>query len=465
MNRESAGSGSDVELTRGSDEERFTAASLALKASARGEGVPGASVAVLIGDQWRVTHHGVDDLRTERPRDESSRQHVTCLTKVLIAYVAMMLVDRKMISLDEPLNAFLPDAVRRRDGQVAQVTLRQLLSHTSGIDESFEEWALTKAIDADTEKRRFEEYPQIAEPGEIFVYSDAGTAMVALLIERLLGRSWRKAVNEMLLTPLGITCIPEIADLDEHYGSTIASGHLLDETSDQFQPVPAETPSGLGDTLGEYSTCFTIADTMALAQFALDDGVTRQGKRLLSVDLAQQMRARQVSVPRHHLIHSWGLGWFHFDEKSFGFESAWNGHQNFVQIFPDERVVLVVSANVYPSIVVYYDVLRALNMKPWRESEIMPVDPDLCVGTYLSDGYRLVIAPGHKHLRYQFFQRVTEAEWRQIETGDLVPSQSGGFSGRSGNKILRGSISPIWSGAELRPKFFRFAQRVVRRSD
>ncbi|MFF0879788.1 serine hydrolase domain-containing protein [Micromonospora aurantiaca (nom. illeg.)] len=445
--------------------ERFAAVEEALRASVRAEGVPGASAAVLEGNQWLSASYGIDDLTTGRVRDESSRQHTSCMNKVLIAYVALMLVDRKLVALDEPLSTLLPEAVRRRDGRIVDITLRQLLSHTSGIDESIEEWAPDVAMDAALSVRRFENYSQLAEPGEIVAYSDAGTAIAALLIERLLGKPWRRAVNELLLGPLDIKPIPEVDDFEEYYEGAVAAGHRWDEPSGSFQPVPPEAPSALADSLGERSACLTLGEVATLAQFALDDGVTRDGRRLLSAELAREMRKRQAPFPRHHLIHSWGLGWLHFDEESFGFEASWLGHQSFVQIFPEERLALVVLVNTYPGLVVYYDVLRAVTGRgqPWQDRPAPPVDAELCVGTYSSDGDRLIITPGAKHLRYQFFERVSKDEWRHMESGDLVPSGTGGFAGRLGNRIRPGTISPIWSGDGPKPKFFRFGQRVVRR--
>ncbi|MCX5357043.1 serine hydrolase [Streptomyces mirabilis] len=475
--------------------QRLTAFEATLKASASSEGVPGISGAALVEGQWQVTYYGIDDQRTGRPRDESSRQHGTCLNKVLIAYVALMLVDRKLVSLDEPLNELLPDAVRRRDGNDVEITLRQVLSHSSGIDESFEEWAPADAVDNASHSRRFERYPQIAEPGEIFAYSDAGTAIAALLIERLLGKPWRQSVNAMLLEPLGIKALPETTDFVAYYGGTVAVGHSWDDASEGLQPVTPDTSPAMADTLAERSTCFTITELAALGEFALADGITRQGERLISAELAREMRTKQVDVPGHHLIHSWGLGWMFFDETSFGFEAAGEGHENFVQIFPDQGVVLVMMANAYPAQVVYYDALRALQDSSWEDRPAQPIDPNACVGTYLSDGYKLVVTRGAKHLRYSLSRRVSteirgvmspdegvsdlevsstfrrhdaeiisNQEWQHSETGSLVPSPTGGFAARIGNKMRRGSsITPIWSGSAPEPKFFRFGQKVVRK--
>jgi CubicO group peptidase (beta-lactamase class C family) len=342
--------------------------------------------------------------------------------------------------------------------------VRQLLSHTSGIDDSYEIWADNDCSDLASYVRRFEKYAQVADPGEVFLYSDAGTAIAALLIERLLGMPWRRAVNTMLLDPLEITNIPEGSDFAHHYGGSAATGYLWDAASGEYQPVPSGKLSMSNDNLDSLSVCFTLDELVTLARFALDDGVTRRKKRLLSAELARQMRIRQVDVPGHHLIHSWGLGWMHFDEESFGFESVGPGQHNFIQIFPERRMVLVLVSNAYPSFVVYYDVLRPVTGQPWQDARPdLAFDIALCTGTFSADGFRLIVTRGGERLDYRYFKRRAEDEWFEYDSGHLVPSGSDRFSATSARNILRGSITPIWSGDGPSPKFVRFGQRLLRR--
>ena len=456
---------SSARIVEQTAEYRWAAVNDALTNTVENERVPGATVAILLDGQWRVAWHGVDDVRDRRPRTEASRSHTACLNKVLIAYAALILVDKGLITLDGPVSAVLPQTVRRRGGTTVEITLRQLLSHTSGIDESFEEWAFSEAMDTQRLIRRFERYPQIAGPGEIFAYSDAGTALVTQLVEQVTGQLWREAVTTLLLAPLGVTPLPSTSTAAEVYGATMSTGHRWDEDSGSYQAIDEPEPPPELDTLGERSAGFSVSELAILAEFALHDGVMRDGRRLLSAPLAEQMRAHQVAVPRHHLIHSWGLGWLHFDEQSFGFEASSVGHQTFVQMFPQQQMALIVMANAYPALVLYYGVLHALQGggSAWWDRPPQSVDAQLCVGHYASDGCRLEIIRINRKLRYRFFERAGNDSWDQVEAGDLVPAGTGGFSGRSGQKTLRRSISPIWSGSGRYPTYFRFAQRLMRR--
>ncbi|MGW0811408.1 serine hydrolase domain-containing protein [Nonomuraea sp. NPDC002799] len=446
--------------------KRFQAVSDTLRASASAEGVPGAAVAVLFDDdEIQVAYYGLDNRDSDKSRCETSRQPVTCLAKVLIAYVTLMFVDKNLVSLDEPLGRLLPEAVRRRGNRTVEITLRHVLSHTSGIDDSYERWATNDSSDLASYVQRFENYPQIAEPGEVFAYSDAGTAIAALLIEKLSGMPWRRAVNTMLLQPLGITDLPESSGPVD-YGGSVATGYILEADSQSYQPVGMDMLLAANDNLDTLSVCFTLEDAAMLARFALDDGVTGQGRRLLSVGLAKQMRTRQMVVPDHHLIHSWGLGWMHFDEASFGFEASGPGYHNFIQIFPERRLALVLQANVYPGFVLYYDVLGSLAGEPWADPAEQPmVDINLCEGVFQADGFRLEVIRGHEHLRYRYFRRRSEDEWLEYDFGNLVPSGARHFSVVSAKKVLRGAITPLWSDKDPEPKFIRWGQRLLRREN
>ncbi|SDI32264.1 amino acid adenylation domain-containing protein [Actinokineospora alba] len=442
---------------------RLALADRTLRESAKSHGVPGAASVVVIDGRSHATYYGLDDLAAGTARDETSRQRVTCVTKVLVAYVALMLVDQGRLTLDDPLGDLVPEAARRRGGPV-DFTLRQLLSHTSGIDDSYEVWNTTDFPDLASYVASFQHYPQVADPGEIFAYSACGTSIAALAIERVLGMSWRRAVNTMLLQPLGIETIAESLAAGDHYGSSVATGYLWNEPENAYAPFVPGPQTMANDAADSFSVCFTTEEVATLALFALDDGVTRDGKRLLSAELARQMRTPQIDIPGHHFMHSWGLGWLHFDENVFGFNSNGSGHHNFVQVFAETRTVLVMLANAYPTFGLYEDLVKSVTgeglIRPGRGGE---VDIDVCVGEYASDGYRLEVTRGPDRLRYVFFQRESQEDWTRLDEGDLVASGTGGFTSMSEKNVLAGSISFIWSTDPARPKFVRLGQRVARR--
>ncbi|MFD8983017.1 amino acid adenylation domain-containing protein [Streptomyces sp. NPDC059564] len=445
-------------------EARLRAVAETLHESGRGHGVPGAAAAVYVDGELRFTYHGVDDIETGAPRGEASRQRVTCITKPMLAFTALRLVDRGLVSLDEPLTALLPQAFRRSDGRTVEVTLRQLLSHTSGIDDSYEVWHDTDLPDLDRYLDTFAGYGQLFEPGEVFAYSACGTSIVAALIETLLGVSWRRAVNELMLTPLGIKEIPETLTEGGHYEGTVSAGYLWSESGQRYVRHDPPPQTIADDAAGSFSVCLTLDDLAKIARLALDDGVAPSGERLLSAALAEQMRTPQIDVPGHHFMHAWGLGWLMFGPTAFGFNSNGSGHHNFIQIFPEQRSFLLLLANAYPAFGLYEDLLRALTGEGLiRTGRPFDLDLDACAGLYVSDGHRLNVLRGRDHLGYEYAERGRDGAWQPLDEGDLVLSGAGGFSSMSKKNILAGSISFIPAPGTRLPAFVRIGQRFARK--
>ncbi|WP_263168277.1 amino acid adenylation domain-containing protein [Streptomyces sp. SCSIO ZS0520] len=444
---------------------RAAAVAATLRESARGHGVPGAGVAVLVDGRVECTYHGLADVAAGTPYGPRTRQRITCITKPMLAFVALRLVDRGLLGLDQPLDGILPEAFVRRGGERVRVTLRHLLSHTSGVDDSYEVWHDTDLPDLDSYLATLGEYGQLFAPGEVFAYSAVGTSIVAGVIEKLLGMSWRRAVNELMLLPLGIAAIPETLAENGHYGDDISTGYLWHEPTKSYRPHDPPRQTVADDAAGSFSVCLTLEELAAVARLALDDGVAPSGERLLSAELAAEMRTPQIPVPGHHFMHAWGLGWLMFGPSAFGFNSNGSGHHNFVQIFPEEGTFLLLLANAYPAFGLYEDLLRELTGEGLiRTGRPFEMELDDCPGVYASDGYRLHVLRGEEHLRYEYAERAPNGSWRQLDEGSLVLSGAGGFSSMSERNVLAGSISFIPAPGSATPGFVRIGQRFARRT-
>ncbi|MEU1201700.1 amino acid adenylation domain-containing protein [Streptomyces sp. NPDC005813] len=443
--------------------ERLRAVAHTLHESARGHGIPAAAAAVYADGALQFTYHGTDDTESGPARTAASRQRVTCVTKALLAFVALRLVDRGLVGLDEPLDQRLPRACARRDGRTVPLTLRHLLSHTGGIDDSYEVWHDTRLPDLDTYLAGFHAYGQLFEPGSVFAYSACGTSIVAGLIENLLGIPWRRALNDLLLTPLGITPVPESGTAESHYG-TVATGYLWNETDRRYVRHEPGPQTIADDAAGSFSVCLTLPELARIALLALRDGVTESGERLLSAELATQMRTPQIDVPGHHFMHAWGLGWLMFGPSAFGFNSNGSGHHNFIQIFPEDQSFLLLLTNAYPAFGLYEDLLRAFTGEGLvRTGRTFATPLADCVGVYASDGYRLDVLPGPERLRYAYSERRRDGDWHLLDEGDLVSSGAGGFTSMSERNILAGSISFVPTPGTDTPGYVRIGQRFTRK--
>ena len=160
---------------------------------------------------WHAT--GMADREANQAVDRDTIFHWGSITKTLTAVAIMKLRDQGKLSLDDSITKYVPELVRVHSdyGPVSQVTLRQLLSHSSGFqgptwpyrDESkpwqpFEptEWAQLVAMMP---------YQELAfKPGARFSYSNPAFIYLARVIEKVTGLSWQTYVQRNLLTPLGM---------------------------------------------------------------------------------------------------------------------------------------------------------------------------------------------------------------------------------------------------------------------
>jgi D-alanyl-D-alanine carboxypeptidase len=167
-------------------------------------GVPGA-VAVAVGPDARVEGAaGVADLRTGEPLTTEHRFRIGSVTKIFVAALVLRLVSEGLLDLDGEAAPF-----------VEGVTIRQLLNHTSGLDDFvgdpvafFEPYRRDPAhrweLDAREELQLVLEKPRQFAPGEGWAYHGSNYLVLRLLVEEATGTSLREALRERVFAPLGL---------------------------------------------------------------------------------------------------------------------------------------------------------------------------------------------------------------------------------------------------------------------
>jgi CubicO group peptidase (beta-lactamase class C family) len=164
--------------------------------------VPGMVIAVALGDERPQHLVAGSDPPTGRALAEDSLFPVASLTKLATALAVLRLVECGALAVDDPLARHLPDAAAAREG----VTLRLLLSHTSGLpyDLAPDAAPYTPALDWPTLARACLGTPLAAPPRTRVNYSNVGMGLLAIVVERRTGRPFAAALADLVLIPLGI---------------------------------------------------------------------------------------------------------------------------------------------------------------------------------------------------------------------------------------------------------------------
>ncbi|ONI76015.1 hypothetical protein ALI144C_35460 [Actinosynnema sp. ALI-1.44] len=207
--------------------------------------VPGAQLVVTDAGEPVVLDHGVTDHGTRQPVTAESKFPLGSVGKMFTATVVMMLVSDGDLDLDTPVGQYVPELRTAPDGIAASVTVRHLLSHTSGLASDL----AAESAHAGSRLKYLRDGCRTGlmfAPGSIFSYSNVGYVLAGHLIEAVTGMTWWDAVETLLMRPLGIT--PSFVTAPAGVsGAPFVSGHVV---GDQVRVIreqtllPAEAPIG-----------------------------------------------------------------------------------------------------------------------------------------------------------------------------------------------------------------------------
>lgn len=174
-------------------------------------GIPGLGVGIV--EDGRIVYargFGVQSLATRVPVTPGSIFCVASVSKCFVATAILQLVERGKLQLDAPLVEYLPD-FRLNDGHYWQITLRQILSHTSGMpdmDEAkYDELVAHPEYDEGAPERyvrALASCKMIAAPGERFAYSNIAYNVLGYLIAQVSGQTFEDYMREQILRPAGM---------------------------------------------------------------------------------------------------------------------------------------------------------------------------------------------------------------------------------------------------------------------
>ncbi|MFD4637723.1 serine hydrolase [Lentzea sp. NPDC058436] len=329
-----------------------------LSAIAAKHGVPGATLGILYKGQTVQAHHGVLNTATGVEVTDDTIFQIGSIGKVWTTTVVMRLVDEGLLDLDAPITDVLPE-LKLSDPVVGQkVTMRHLLTHTSGIDgDNF-----TDTGRGDDCLERYTELLADAAQnhplGATFSYSNAGFVLAGRVIEKLTGKTWDVAMREKLFAPLGLTrtgTLPEEALLHR-----AAVGHVKNEGKLEVAPVWA-----LPRSVGPAGTIFsTTEDVLEFARMHLAGGLAPDGTRVLSEQSAAVMTEKQTDVPDKNVLgDSWGVGWIRFDwdgHRLIGHDGNTIGQSAFLRLLPEHDLAVTLLTNGEGARELYLDLYREI---------------------------------------------------------------------------------------------------------
>jgi len=165
-------------------------------------GVPSASVAVVRDGNLVYAHaYGDAQLDPKRPATTEMRYSIGSISKQFAAAAILMLQEQGKVSLDDPVARFLPDLTRSDE-----VTIRELLSHTSGYQDYWPQDYVPPAMLEPTTPQeivdRWAKKPLDFDPGTKWQYSNTNYVIAGMIVEKASGMPFFDFVHTHILDPL-----------------------------------------------------------------------------------------------------------------------------------------------------------------------------------------------------------------------------------------------------------------------
>jgi D-alanyl-D-alanine carboxypeptidase len=225
----------------------------ALKELVAMEGGPPGVIAVVQRGQHRKVHtFGVRNIKSGLPIRVDDRMRIASVAKAFSGAVALSLVSKGALSLNDTIGERLKKLPEPPPAAWAEITLRQLLNHTSGLPDLLEDPDLQEALQASPTKAPppeklltyvYDHRPRLLfDPGSKYQYSNSDNIAVALMVEAATDTSYEEQLKELVYRPLGLskTSLPRGPNLRKPF----IHGYSNDPSQDPPEDVSEDLAAG-----------------------------------------------------------------------------------------------------------------------------------------------------------------------------------------------------------------------------
>ncbi len=301
-----------------------------IRAEMQAQKIPGLSLAVIKnGEIVLAKGYGLANVEHQVPVKPETIFQSGSMGKQFTATAVMMLVEEGKLSLDDKITKFFPDG----PGAWRNITVRHLLTHTSGLGDYPEDFDLRRDYTEDELVQRIKTVPLAFQPGEKWSYSNLAYVMLGVLIHKVSGKFYGDFLQERVFQPLGMTTARVISEADivpnRAAGYRLVNGELKNQN--WVSPTLNTTADG-----ALYLTVYDMAKW---------DAALYTEKLLKRSSLDQMWTAVKLNDGK---TFPYGFGWAlgavngHRIVEHGG---AWQGFKSQISRYVDDKLTIVIFAN------------------------------------------------------------------------------------------------------------------------
>jgi len=309
--------------------------------------VPGLSIAVVKDGEIVLTDgYGWLDSENKNASDSEARYYIASSTKSMTALTALLLDQQGKVDLDKALSDYYPGIDFDDDIHADRITLRHLLTNTSGLrnDAIVERLAYSGQHSPELLRKLLARTSPAEDTGlGQFQYTNFGFNLAALIMEDATGMPWQELVRDLVFEPLGMNkttnYMPQVvADIARPHDASLPWPHRL------YLEKTDQTLHSAGGTLT------TASDIARWLLVQLNEGEV-DGKRIFSKDLILQSHERLAEVGREfgeYRREHYGLGWYigkYRESELIHHFGSFPGYRSHVSFMPEHGIGVAVFTN------------------------------------------------------------------------------------------------------------------------
>lgn len=280
------------------------------------------------------------------------------ISKPITATGLMILVERGLVDLDQPVNTYLGEAkLRAFEGDVQDATVKRILHHTAGLPmhwHFFYEGDSYQRPTMDETIKRFGIL--VSPPGDRFEYSNLGYGIIEYIIERISKQTYSEFMKAEVFEPLGLKSTAVFIESPDE--NIVAQRYVENKDASPFYDF---------DHRGASAVYSSAHDLVRFGMFHLKNHLADQQQILSDSTIDEMQTAIDPKLPDSHYKLGWDVG-ERYGYKVVSHGGGMTGVRTILLLLPSENIVVVVLCNgEYINLGQIYDPILATLLPKYKE--------------------------------------------------------------------------------------------------
>lgn len=286
-----------------------------------------------------VNANGFGRIFPQKKVTDKTLFRIASISKIITTVGVLQLVEKKKLKLNDKVSKYLAWFKSKKDDKVEQITLRQLLSHTSGItrDGDTPHWVTHEFPDAEHIKNYVVSLRLSYPPNEFWKYSNLGYVLLGLVIEKVSGNPYKQYIGENIYKKLGIKYTS--TDFNKQTQEELATGHGIEFPNNTRKVFPHVSANSMASATGFVSNVSDLC--VFLSAFFKGDS------RLLSEKSKRELKKIQWKRKGEDIDQALGFQVWKMDgRKVYSHTGGFAGFKSVVALDLARSIAIMVLMNV-----------------------------------------------------------------------------------------------------------------------